>query len=204
MPHTGDLSLGTLNAVWGSSASDVYAVGAGASFLHSTGNGVWTVQSSPFSSPFTNASLHGIWGTGSDDVEVSRLTLTCSQPRREMEAGRRSPSTLLYQPSTSLPCSANSCRHLYRQLGQHDSVPRYRQLTSTPGWRRAPARQKSRRTTAMTIRSGRLRWGESLEIGERGAQVGRRSARTTPGGRAHRRDTRARAVGLAASAPASR
>jgi hypothetical protein len=61
-----------LNAVWGSSANDVYAVGAATSdastsyalILHSTGNGTWTIQDAGGSTP----GLSGVWGSGSSDV----------------------------------------------------------------------------------------------------------------------------------------
>jgi hypothetical protein len=53
----------SLKAVWGSSASDVYAAGAKGVILHSTGDGLWSLQASG-----TTADLNGLWGNGSADV----------------------------------------------------------------------------------------------------------------------------------------
>jgi hypothetical protein len=49
--------------VWGSGASDIYAVGYNGRILHSTGNGDWT--------PLVSGTAHhlrGVWGRGPDDV----------------------------------------------------------------------------------------------------------------------------------------
>jgi hypothetical protein len=53
----------TLWSVWGSSATDVYAVGDGGVILHSTGNGDWAVQTSG-----VTQTLQAVWGSGSGDV----------------------------------------------------------------------------------------------------------------------------------------
>jgi hypothetical protein len=53
-----------LNAVWGSSAGDVFAVGNSGTIRHYGGSGPnWTVMTSN-----TIASFHTIWGTGPKDV----------------------------------------------------------------------------------------------------------------------------------------
>lgn len=60
---------GTFFGVWGSGASDVYAVGKDANLglgviVHSTGNGTWGSQQVPNGTPQVN----GIWGSGPSDV----------------------------------------------------------------------------------------------------------------------------------------
>jgi len=52
----------SLVAVWGSSASDVWAVGSGGSILHNDGS-KWTAIPST-----TMETLHGVWGTGPGEV----------------------------------------------------------------------------------------------------------------------------------------
>ncbi len=54
-----------LYGVWGSSATDLYAVGAGGAILHSTGDGQWAAQTSG-----TMNSLHAVWGSSANDVWV--------------------------------------------------------------------------------------------------------------------------------------
>lgn len=53
----------SLRGVWGSSATDVYAVGLQGTILHSRGDGVWTAQTSG-----TTKDLQAIWGSGPHDV----------------------------------------------------------------------------------------------------------------------------------------
>lgn len=53
-----------LEAMWGSSATDVWAVGQNGTLRHATGAaGAWTVVASP-----TGEDLHGVWGSGPSDV----------------------------------------------------------------------------------------------------------------------------------------
>ena len=53
-----------LYGVWGSTDSDVWAVGLGGSILHlTTPNGPWTTVASP-----TTNTLYGIWGAAADDI----------------------------------------------------------------------------------------------------------------------------------------
>jgi hypothetical protein len=56
-------TLSDFNGIWGSSAADIYAAGAGGVIVHSTGNGTWAVQTSP-----TTNSLNAIWGSSASDV----------------------------------------------------------------------------------------------------------------------------------------
>ena len=51
------------DAVWGSSASDVYAVGSGGKILHSTGLNNWSLSPSG-----TIAHLYGVWGSSASNV----------------------------------------------------------------------------------------------------------------------------------------
>ena len=51
-----------LRDLWGSSATDVFAVGYGGVILHYDGT-AWTAMTR-----VTNATLHAVWGTGPDDV----------------------------------------------------------------------------------------------------------------------------------------
>lgn len=53
----------SLRGVWGSSATDVYAVGLQGTILHSRGDGVWAAQTSG-----TTKDLHAIWGSGPHDL----------------------------------------------------------------------------------------------------------------------------------------
>lgn len=54
----------TLESVWGSSANDVWAVGAVGTIRHITSTDVrWQKVASP-----TNQTLHSVWGSGPDDV----------------------------------------------------------------------------------------------------------------------------------------
>jgi hypothetical protein len=54
-----------LNGLWGSSASDLYAVGAGGAILHSRGDGQWSAQSSG-----TTMTLSAVWGSSAQDLYV--------------------------------------------------------------------------------------------------------------------------------------
>ena len=56
----------TLKDVWGSSASDVFAVGVGGIILHYDGNpeGTW----SPMDNSTTTNTLNGVWGSSASDV----------------------------------------------------------------------------------------------------------------------------------------
>lgn len=54
-----------LFAVWGSSANDLYVVGAGGTILHSTGMGDWSQEDSG-----TSADLLAVWGSGPNDVHA--------------------------------------------------------------------------------------------------------------------------------------
>ncbi len=56
----------TIEAIWGSGAENIYAVGLTGALLHSTGDGTWTTQSAG-----TSANLTGVWGSGPTDVYVS-------------------------------------------------------------------------------------------------------------------------------------
>ncbi len=61
-------STGTISGlvgVWGSSASDIYAVGANGSILHSIGDGTWTAQTSP-----VTTQLEGIGGASADEIYI--------------------------------------------------------------------------------------------------------------------------------------
>lgn len=59
--YSGD-NLGTLHGVWGSSESDVFAVGAGGAILHNDGSG-WSAMSSGIIK-----TLYGVCGSGPDNV----------------------------------------------------------------------------------------------------------------------------------------
>ena len=52
-------------SVWGSSANDVYAVGAGGTILRSKGDGSWTAGASG-----CDDDLHDVWGASASDVYV--------------------------------------------------------------------------------------------------------------------------------------
>src|SRR5262249_2305294 len=52
-----------LLSVWGSSSTDIYAVGISGTILHSTGNGIWTPQASGLTD-----TLSSVWGSYSGDV----------------------------------------------------------------------------------------------------------------------------------------
>jgi photosystem II stability/assembly factor-like uncharacterized protein len=52
----------SITAMWGSTASDVYAVGKQGAILHSTGSGTWQVQRT------ASAGLSGVWGSSATDV----------------------------------------------------------------------------------------------------------------------------------------
>jgi len=54
---------GDLEAIWGSSADDIWAVGELGAIRHTSGDGPWTVVPSP-----TSADLHAIWGSSANDV----------------------------------------------------------------------------------------------------------------------------------------
>ncbi len=63
---TDSQSSGVLESIWGSSAADVWAVGAsGAVRRWATGATKWTIVDVP-----TKQSLHGVWGSGPNDVWV--------------------------------------------------------------------------------------------------------------------------------------
>jgi hypothetical protein len=53
----------TLTAVWGSSPSDVWTVGAGGRIYRKVNNGVWTQVTSP-----TTQQLYAVWGRAANDV----------------------------------------------------------------------------------------------------------------------------------------
>jgi photosystem II stability/assembly factor-like uncharacterized protein len=56
-------SISNFNAVWGSSAADVYVVGDGGELLHSVDQGLtWQHEGGG------NQALFGVWGSGGDDV----------------------------------------------------------------------------------------------------------------------------------------
>ncbi len=55
-------TINTLRGVWGSSATDVFAVGDGGIILHYNGT-VWSVMTSN-----TTYRLHSVWGTSSTNV----------------------------------------------------------------------------------------------------------------------------------------
>ena len=55
-----------LNSVWGSNASNVFAVGASGTILHYNGN-AWSKMTSGITSLFPPA-LNGVWGAGANDV----------------------------------------------------------------------------------------------------------------------------------------
>ena len=54
-----------LNAVWGSSATDVYAVGSSGTILHFDGNAWQAIPSG------TTATLYGVGGSSATDVYVT-------------------------------------------------------------------------------------------------------------------------------------
>jgi hypothetical protein len=56
---------GRLRGVWGSSATDVYAVGDGGIVVRSSGDGRWTTLPSGCSDD-----LHAVWGAGPDEIYV--------------------------------------------------------------------------------------------------------------------------------------
>lgn len=60
-----DLPAGTdaLYGIWGSSPTDLYAVGKNATVLHSRGDGTWDPVTVP-----ANQDLAAIWGSGPDDI----------------------------------------------------------------------------------------------------------------------------------------
>jgi hypothetical protein len=53
-----------LSAVWGSSASDVYAVGGSGVILHSEGKATWVALGN------AGVNLSSVWGSGSADVYI--------------------------------------------------------------------------------------------------------------------------------------
>ena len=59
-----------LNGLWGSGATDLYAVGAAGTILHSRGDGQWTAQPSG-----TTATLNAIWGSSATDLYVAGESL---------------------------------------------------------------------------------------------------------------------------------
>ncbi|HUS28755.1 MAG TPA: hypothetical protein VMZ53_09600 [Kofleriaceae bacterium] len=52
--------------IWGSSATDIYAVGNGSALLHSTGNDTWTLENVP-----VTTALYGVGATTASDVIVA-------------------------------------------------------------------------------------------------------------------------------------
>jgi photosystem II stability/assembly factor-like uncharacterized protein len=54
-----------LRAIWGSGATDVWAVGEAGTIVHTRGDGAWTAQPSGVSDD-----LHGVWGAGARDLYV--------------------------------------------------------------------------------------------------------------------------------------
>ena len=65
-------NAGSFSGLWGSSPTDLYAVGAGFNVTgyvyHSLGNGLWT-------SIKTSGSLYAVWGSGPDDIYVAGLNM---------------------------------------------------------------------------------------------------------------------------------
>lgn len=57
-----------LIAVWGASASDIYAAGHEGVMLHSTGNGTWTPQDSG-----TTQHLFAVWGASATELYASGM-----------------------------------------------------------------------------------------------------------------------------------
>jgi hypothetical protein len=57
---------GTLDAVWGSDATDVYAVGYDGAVAHGPGDGTWTREN-----PLTTRELYSVWGSSATDVYAS-------------------------------------------------------------------------------------------------------------------------------------
>jgi hypothetical protein len=55
-----------LNGLWGSSATDLYAVGNAGTIVHSRGDGQWIAQTSG-----TTATLNAIWGSSTTDLYVA-------------------------------------------------------------------------------------------------------------------------------------
>jgi hypothetical protein len=74
----------SLQGVWGSSGSDVFAVGSGGTILHYDGTG-WSAMSSG-----TNGLLGGVWGSSGSDVFAVGLHGTI------LHYGGRSP--MIYLP----------------------------------------------------------------------------------------------------------
>jgi hypothetical protein len=62
-----EFSGSPVRSVWGSGPNDVYGVGTYDLIVHSTGNGVWTPQSSGTNGVI----LYGVWGSGPNDVYVA-------------------------------------------------------------------------------------------------------------------------------------
>ena len=67
-PVSGTLTQSALNAVWGSGASDVWAVGSQGVILHYNGT-AWAADGK--SGTVTQNSLLGVWGSGPQDVWAS-------------------------------------------------------------------------------------------------------------------------------------
>jgi photosystem II stability/assembly factor-like uncharacterized protein len=61
------VEVARISAMWGSSSSDVYAVGHRGVILHSAGDGVWHVQRPPTDD---RATLEGIWGDAANIYAV--------------------------------------------------------------------------------------------------------------------------------------
>ncbi len=68
-------TAGSLSGVWGSSASDVYAVGdgshpgnAGSPLIYHNGGSGWTASSPSLPSGWSNSFLWGVWGSSGSDI----------------------------------------------------------------------------------------------------------------------------------------
>jgi hypothetical protein len=61
-PETSTAGTGIIG-VWGSSPTDIYAVGAAGKIFHSTGDGTWSPQTTPVSTD-----LEAIYGASADEI----------------------------------------------------------------------------------------------------------------------------------------
>jgi len=99
-----------LNAVWGSSATDVYAVGGNGTIVHSKGDGVWTTQPSQFAI----GSFLGVWGSGATQVyAVTDAGYICSS----VGTGTWSCSTVAQDLTAVCGPAAESYYYVVSQLG---------------------------------------------------------------------------------------
>lgn len=70
MPTFSDGFLHNIFDVWGSSATDLYAVGNGYAIYHSTGDGTWTQQTGPSG----GNTFEDVWGSGPNDIYLASQT----------------------------------------------------------------------------------------------------------------------------------